>query len=193
MQKGRRLLRVGGHRGPARPRGRHRADSRPSSRGASDRVAGQPGGNAGSDRTNEEVVGIRRPLPASIFGCGGSQPAEFGVCLGGSLRSRELILFWLPPIFMRLPIGSFLACAIERSAITSRCSHAILLDVDGGTRTARYAPSFVATGGLGPVLDRRIAIYFPVPNPTGRVSRLTPGRRASEAPAPCDEDARSIS
>jgi len=25
----------------------------------------------GGDRTNEEVAGIRRPLPASIFGCGG--------------------------------------------------------------------------------------------------------------------------
>jgi hypothetical protein len=49
-------------------------------RGTSDRVAGQSGGDAGSDRTNEEVVGIRRPLPASIFGCGGGfEPPTFGL------------------------------------------------------------------------------------------------------------------
>jgi hypothetical protein len=29
--------------------------------------------------------GIRRPLPASIFGCGGSQPSGFGVRMGRSL------------------------------------------------------------------------------------------------------------
>jgi hypothetical protein len=34
-------------------------------------LRGQPGGDAQRDGTNEEVVGIRRPLPASIFGCGG--------------------------------------------------------------------------------------------------------------------------
>jgi site-specific DNA recombinase len=47
------------------------ADARPRRRDASDRVEGEPGGHAGSHRTNEEVAGIRRPLPASIFGCGG--------------------------------------------------------------------------------------------------------------------------
>src|SRR4051794_22209972 len=31
---------------------------------------GESGGDAG-DRTNEEVAGIRRPLLANIFGCGG--------------------------------------------------------------------------------------------------------------------------
>jgi hypothetical protein len=53
------------------PRGRHRAHARPGRRDASDRVEGESGGHAGSDRTNEEVAGIRRPLLASIFGCGG--------------------------------------------------------------------------------------------------------------------------
>jgi hypothetical protein len=42
------------------------------------------------NRTNEEVVGIRRPLPASIFGCGGVQPAVLAAvergCIGGRLR-----------------------------------------------------------------------------------------------------------
>jgi hypothetical protein len=31
-------------------------------------------GDAWGDRTNEEVAGIRRPLPASIFGCGAGNP-----------------------------------------------------------------------------------------------------------------------
>lgn len=35
------------------------------------RAARKPGSDAGGHRTNEEVVGIRRPLPASIVGCGG--------------------------------------------------------------------------------------------------------------------------
>jgi hypothetical protein len=66
---------VGGHRGPARARRRHCAHPRPRRRDASDRAAGQPFGDAGSDRTNEEVAEIRRPLPARVFGCGGAQPA----------------------------------------------------------------------------------------------------------------------
>ena len=40
----------------------------------------------GATVQSEEVAGIRRPLPASIFGCGGPQPAEFGVLLGCSIR-----------------------------------------------------------------------------------------------------------
>jgi len=40
-------------------------------RSASDRIAREPGRHAGRDRTNEEVVRIRRPLLASLFGCGG--------------------------------------------------------------------------------------------------------------------------
>ena len=62
---------VRGDRGPPRPRGRHCAHAKPSPRGASNRVEWQSGSDAGRDRTNEEVAGIRRPLPASIFGCGG--------------------------------------------------------------------------------------------------------------------------
>lgn len=38
---------------------------------ASDRAERESGGHAGSRRTNEEVAGVRRPLLASIFGCGG--------------------------------------------------------------------------------------------------------------------------
>ena len=40
-------------------------------RGPPDRAERESGGHAGGYRTNEEVVGIRRPLLASIFGCGG--------------------------------------------------------------------------------------------------------------------------
>jgi hypothetical protein len=39
------------------------------------------------DGTNEEVAGIRRPLPASIFGCGGPQPTLLGVGERGSVTS----------------------------------------------------------------------------------------------------------
>ena len=45
-------------------------------RDASDRVEGESGGHAGGHRTNEEVAGIRRPLLASIFGCGGPRPSS---------------------------------------------------------------------------------------------------------------------
>jgi hypothetical protein len=62
---------VGGHGGAARPCGRHRAHARPGRRDASDRAERKSGGHAGGYRPNEEVLGIRRPLPASIFGCGG--------------------------------------------------------------------------------------------------------------------------
>ena len=57
--------------GVTRPRGRHRSHARPGRGDASDRVEGESGSHAGGHRTNEEVAGIRRPLPASIFGCGG--------------------------------------------------------------------------------------------------------------------------
>jgi hypothetical protein len=40
-----------------------------------DGVERESGGHAGGHRTNEEVVGIRRPLLASIFGCGGALPS----------------------------------------------------------------------------------------------------------------------
>jgi hypothetical protein len=36
-------------------------------------------------RTDEEAAGIRRPLLAGVFGCGGVQPSEFGVRLGRGL------------------------------------------------------------------------------------------------------------
>jgi chorismate mutase len=62
---------IGGHRSPARPGGCHCAHAERIRRGAPYRAARESGGHAGSDRTNEEVIGIRRPLPASIFGCGG--------------------------------------------------------------------------------------------------------------------------
>ena len=55
-------------------------------RDASDRVEGESGGHAGGDRTNEEVAGIRRPLPASIFGCGGAQPTLSAALATGGLR-----------------------------------------------------------------------------------------------------------
>jgi hypothetical protein len=58
-----------------RPRGRHRAHARPGRRDPSNRIEGEFGGHARGHRTSEEVVGIRRPLLASIFGCGGVQPA----------------------------------------------------------------------------------------------------------------------
>ena len=57
--------------GPARSRGRYRADSKREQGGTQHRTSRQPGRDARSDRTNEEVAGIRRPLLASIFGCGG--------------------------------------------------------------------------------------------------------------------------
>ncbi|MGH7719125.1 MAG: recombinase zinc beta ribbon domain-containing protein [Gemmatimonadaceae bacterium] len=74
----------------ARPRGRHRAHARPGWRDASDRVEGEFGGHAGGHCTNEEVVGIRRPLPASIFGCGGPQQIVPAALLGGSVKVKTL-------------------------------------------------------------------------------------------------------
>lgn len=62
---------VRGNRGSARPRGRYRAHARLGWLDASDRAERKSGGHAGGHRTNEEVVGFRRPLPASIDGCGG--------------------------------------------------------------------------------------------------------------------------
>lgn len=47
------------------------ADSRGDGEGTRHRAEGQPGSDARSDRTKEKAVGIRRPFPASNFGCGG--------------------------------------------------------------------------------------------------------------------------
>ena len=80
---------VGGHRGATRPRGRHRAHARPGRRDASDRAERESGGHAGGHRTNEEVAGIRRPLPASIFGCGGSQPTLSAALATCGVRVRN--------------------------------------------------------------------------------------------------------
>lgn len=62
--------RLEGHRGAARPSGRHCAHARPRRRDASDRVERELGGHVGGHRTNEEVAGIQRPLLASILVAG---------------------------------------------------------------------------------------------------------------------------
>jgi DNA invertase Pin-like site-specific DNA recombinase len=73
----------GGDRGAPWPHRRHHPD--PGARHAQNRIEGESCGHAVGRHKCEEVARNRRPLAASSDGCGGPQPAEFGVLLDGCI------------------------------------------------------------------------------------------------------------
>ena len=62
------------------------------------------GNLAATLHTNEEVAGIRRPLPASIFGRGGVQPAVLAAVDWGRMIALTAILSLFGRIVYRFAI-----------------------------------------------------------------------------------------